>query len=584
MKFYTRIIALAAAVSAVLQFPGNIRYKDTGYSYADDLSGKVFSAEDSTEFITPDFMSAVYAPEKAEVPEPVTSDFPETFDLRDYGLMTSVKTQGHYGTCWAISAMQSLEADIMKKGYDEDPDLSEWHLSYFSFIGDDVFHSSEDNVFLSGGTNTVAAAILSRWIGAAEESDAPYGESMILDKSLKYECDYQVQDVENIHSWTESHVKYPVEYLKEMVYDQKAVSVFYNSSSDYYNENTHAVCCLDPEDCAPNHAVTLAGWDDNYPKENFPEGNIPENDGAWLVKNSWGEDWGDDGYFWLSYEDLSFCEGAVYSCVPGGTYSKEYSYDDLGWVSSICADPKQLSSEAYMSNVFTADTDDNISAVGFYTTENNAEYEISVYTDLKDPSDPVSGKATSVVSGSQKYSGYHTVRLEQAASVKKGSSFSVVIKIKNPTSPYSIATETSILNLRRNFISVTKSYIYVPTGSEAKQSYISIDGKTWADIASKQFTYKYPEKAGLNSKLSNLAYLTLGNLCIKAFAEEPQTEISRFDINRDGAVDSADYLIIHSYFLGLEMPEKYSSEVLFDLNDDGSVNISDIIAMKAELL
>ena len=49
------------------------------------------------------------------------------------------------------------------------------------------------------------------------------------------------------------------------------------------------------------------------------------------------------------------------------------------------------------------------------------EYEISVYTDLKDPSDPVSGKATSVVSGSQKYSGYHTVRLDKAASVKKGS-------------------------------------------------------------------------------------------------------------------------------------------------------------------
>ena len=142
------------------------------------------------------------------------------------------------------------------------------------------------------------------------------------------------------------------------------------------------------------------------------------------------------------------------------------------------------------------------------------------------------------------------------------------------------------LFLRRNFISVTKSYIYVPSGSEAKQSYISMDGKTWADIASKQYTYKYPEKAGLNSKLSNLAYLTLGNLCIKAFAEEPkpETETNRFDINKDGAADSADYLLIHSYFLGLEMPKEYLSESLFDLNGDGIVNISDIIAMKAELL
>lgn len=39
-----------------------------------------------------------------------------------------------------------------------------------------------------------------------------------------------------------------------------------------------------------NHAVTIVGWDDNYPKENFAADNPPQGDGAWIIRNSWGAD------------------------------------------------------------------------------------------------------------------------------------------------------------------------------------------------------------------------------------------------------------------------------------------------------
>ncbi len=50
------------------------------------------------------------------------------------------------------------------------------------------------------------------------------------------------------------------------------------------------------------HAVTIIGWDDNYSKDNFVY-EKPENDGAWLILNTWGTSWGNNGTGWVSYED-----------------------------------------------------------------------------------------------------------------------------------------------------------------------------------------------------------------------------------------------------------------------------------------
>ena len=50
------------------------------------------------------------------------------------------------------------------------------------------------------------------------------------------------------------------------------------------------------------HAVTIIGWNDNYSKDNF-ENEKPSKDGAWLILNSWGSNWGNKGTAWVSYED-----------------------------------------------------------------------------------------------------------------------------------------------------------------------------------------------------------------------------------------------------------------------------------------
>lgn len=54
----------------------------------------------------------------------------------------------------------------------------------------------------------------------------------------------------------------------------------------------------------PNHDVAIVGWDDNYSRENFTDKTMPSSDGAWIAQNSWGETWGENGIFYISYEDV----------------------------------------------------------------------------------------------------------------------------------------------------------------------------------------------------------------------------------------------------------------------------------------
>ena len=67
----------------------------------------------------------------------------------------------------------------------------------------------------------------------------------------------------------------------------------YESESVYYNRDTNSYCYIGTE--KPNHDSVIVGWDDDYPKENF---NMElEGDGAFICTNSWGENFGDQGYF-----------------------------------------------------------------------------------------------------------------------------------------------------------------------------------------------------------------------------------------------------------------------------------------------
>lgn len=429
---------------------------------------------------------------------------PDSYDLRKLGLVGPVRNQGSYGTCWTFSALASVESGLL--GRFPLTDLSERHLSWFTYSGPEQEESyaiyAPIDPFQIGGWDSGAVATLAAWQGAVPESTVPYsGEE--VDESLRYASDYHLQHAFYLAGgpFSQTEVAKPsLDQIKSMLMEHGALSIDYYASDENNSYNEETFAWYNSEKKSPDHAVTLVGWDDRFSRANFLEENRPQKDGAWLVRNSWGEDWGDGGYFWLSYEDKSLVSSCIYQVEAADNYQTNYQYDTCGWIFSASTQIDGLT--GYGANVFTAEETEQLEAVSFYTTDSDTHYEIEIYTGLTDPQNPVSGKkALSAQTGMEPFAGYHTVPLDDAVLLSEGETFSVVVKLTNTQYPYPFAMEGTIL---------PESYGEPKYLGDGGESYLSADGVTWKDAAGKFISsdgYDY--------------YAT--NVCIKAFTNPVST-------------------------------------------------------------
>ena len=306
---------------------------------------------------------------------------------------TSVKDQGATGLCWAFAAVACAEADAIKNhGVAADSiDLSEWHLAYFTYFGERqgtgdrvTTEEGEAKYYHRGGDSILSMLTLSNGIGFADESVAPFDkfsdENRTLDNSLMYESSYRIKNAYQLD------IKSDPNAVKAAIMEYGAVFVSYYSEGDkekeedivYFNKDTSAYFC--PDTTKADHAVTIVGWDDTYDKDKFSIS--PDNDGAWLVKNSWGDDWGLNGYFWLSYEDATLKGGTAYDVVPATEdTSTIYSHD--GGISQNMV-PSTVTATA---NIFTAQKTEPLTAVSVCVLyedkidygSRDGSYELTIY-------------------------------------------------------------------------------------------------------------------------------------------------------------------------------------------------------------
>jgi C1A family cysteine protease len=345
--------------------------------------------------------------------------FPATYDLRTQVpvRLTPVKDQGGCGACWAFSTMGSLESWLLGQG--EAWDLSENNLKEchgFSFGP------------CAGGNHEMSTAYLARRSGPISEADDPYfpyatgcTPGLTVRKYLK-----------DVLMPPDRTGPLDNDVIKQAIMDYGAVhtgmcwvSGSYNASHfSYFYDGAYSYSL------GSGHAVCLVGWDDTFDKSLF--NNTPAGDGAWIVRNSWGSEWGESGYFYVSYYDAFIGEdNAVFINAEDPDGTTVYQYDPLGWIGNI----GYLSELAWAANVFTASEDEAIVAVSTYAATSNTTYEIYVKGALNAPN------GTPVASGTFNYPGYHTVDLPFPMGLSVGQVFVVVVKLVTPGYNYPIPTE-----------------------------------------------------------------------------------------------------------------------------------------------
>lgn len=393
-----------------------------------------------------------------------TTIIPQSYDLRKKGRVSVIRDQGTYGTCWGFAAISALESAML-------PEKDEL------FSVDHMTLSNSFNVDQNdGGAYTMGMAYLAAWQGPVYEADDPYGDGE-SDASLSEV--YHVQEMRIIDGKDYEAIKTAV--FKYGGVQSSLYSMLKSSSSDseFYNSRTNAYCYIGTE--KPNHDVVIIGWDDNYSKDNFSVSL--EGDGAFICQNSWGENFGEDGVFYVSYYDTNIgTHNVVYTGIEStDNYDRIYQSDLCGWVNKMGYDKEDM----YGANVFTAESDEEIAAASFYATGANTSYELYMVTDFQ--GEDSFADRFKIAEGTLEQAGYYTIDFDNPVSVEKGSKFAVVLYIKTPGATHPMAIENN-------------------PGEEAYESVDLTDGEGYISYNGTVF------KSVLSQKECNL--------CIKAFANE----------------------------------------------------------------
>ena len=452
----------------------------------DLTSGKALTSE--TGLTIPDPLAEAPSGRSAGGPFEYTplSRIPKRYSLIEKGKQPAVRSQGSLETCWAITACSAMESALLPE---TDILFSPDHMS---------LSNGYDAVQEDGGDYYMILSYLADWKGPVTEAEDPYGDG-VSPEGLT--AAVHVGDMRLLRGM-------PRRLIQQMILTYGAaqsslsMSRMRTDSEEYHYYREDTASYYDPFTEELDHDILVLGWDDTFPRENFRI--MPARDGAWICQNSWGEDFGENGIFYVSYEDRNLFrkDGIVYGRITAARETdRVYEQDSLGWLGRQGYGQE----ECLSAGVFQAGRDERLSAVGFYTTGPYTAYRICLVPDFRDSrdletavcpqpaeetEDKVSGNRAKILAvGQIANPGFHTIDIPGEVMLREGQRYAVVLRTDTPGGKNPVAVE---LRKDRYTESVT---------TEGRATYLSKDGSRWENTQE--------------------AYST--NVCLKVFTSEKST-------------------------------------------------------------
>lgn len=366
---------------------------------------------------------------------------PESFDWRDSSKVTSVKNQSICGSCYAFSSIAGFESRILLDA-DVAYDFSENNAKECNYTGTSC----------DGGNFYDLASLFSQK-GVVLESCDGY---VAADVSCNSSCPY----IKTLLGWniicTDTVLNDTILKNYIMTYGPIYTTMYagdgdawatafnnYNGSYTMYYTGAEAT----------NHAVLIVGWDNSLVHAG--------GTGGWIVKNTWGTSWGDNGYFTIAYESANIGQWSSFVSDWQDFNNNEdiAYYDEAGWTSEFGIG----GTSAWGLVSYTPGDDVYLTRVEFWTTDITSDVDIYVYDSFNGSS--LSGLLASELNKSYDEAGYHSVLLSSPPEISSGNEVFIAIRFINDSYGYPVAVD------------------YVGPAQPGK-TFLSSNGSSWYDMGS----------------------------------------------------------------------------------------------------
>lgn len=501
--------------------------------------------------------------DEAAVSTASDSAIPSKYSSRDLGYVTEIKQQ-RYNECWAVSGISLFESKLLKEGFSV-KNMSFDHLNIWATKHSDG--KGWQRTYREGGYSTIAIGYLTSWQGGVETDDL--GSFSITSGITSDEIDT------NLAKYGATAVEYlyrnDTNAIKRAIIENGGVYAAYATSGSCLSSDRTSYFMPDGYNGSSiNHGVEIVGWDNNYSRSNFngSVGEKPKKPGAWLARNSYGNNNSLGGYFWISYEDkyiFSDIYKPLYTVKSVQKIDKNTKLEQNEiYGATIDIEIENCNEVAYINRFDFSNGYNTLDKVIFETECKNCDYTIYYVPD--DYSEkPVADKSKwkKLYSAKADYSGYICADISDYELPLGYGSIAVVVNTEQINSGL-IATDEEYRNPSLGTCEwITErgsgDYIFI-NDSKYSDSYILYNNKM-RDLLD---WYKQENNDDLG-----------GTLVIKAVTKGSGAKVTTLgDVTLDGKVNISDATAIQKYLAGsIEFSEVRKLNA--DVNGDGKITVAD---------